>query len=181
MDFRPPPRGYYADYTPQRHRPPAPAAAPPKPPEPAARNEPKAQEETAHKKVKHHTSRRLGWKKPLIALIIIGVVAWLAYGYITTKNQLTSLKGSGATAAQTPTQQLINKISQLVALPPGENPTIATVNDASKLKSQQFFANAKDGDKLLIYSKSGMAVLYRPSTNRVIEYSKVNLSAATPS
>jgi hypothetical protein len=75
-------------------------------------------------------------------------------------------------------QPLENKVSLLVDLPQGETPTIATVNDASKLKNQAFFANAKDGDKVLIYSKAGKAVLYRPSSNRIIEYSTANLGSS---
>jgi hypothetical protein len=81
----------------------------------------------------------------------------------------------------TVSQQLIDKVGLLVDLPQNEAPTIATVNNASKLKNQEFFARAADGDKVMIFNKSGLAVLYRPSTNRVIEYSKVNLANSTQS
>jgi len=118
------------------------------------------------------------WKKIIGGLVLAALVAWLAYGYITTRNQLEQAR-SPAAAGQSQTQQLVNKVGQLVDLPQGEIPAIATVNDASKLKNQAFFANAKDGDKVLIYSKTGKAVLYRPSTNRVIEYSKVNLGGSS--
>jgi hypothetical protein len=103
------------------------------------------------------------------------LIIWLAHGYITTRNQLEQAKNSpGSGGSQT--DQLVGKVGRLVDLPPGETPTIATVNDSAKLKTQAFFADAKDGDKVLIYSKAGKAVLYRPSTNRIIEYSTVNLS-----
>jgi hypothetical protein len=172
MDFNTPSRE--PRYIPRRpHQ--RPAAEPP----PAAGPEP-AREQPAPRKRRLKPARPgKKWLKILLALIILAGVVWLAYGYVHTKNQLEQLATAGG-AGQSPTQQLINKVGKLVDLPSGETPTIATVNDAAKLKSQTFFANAKDGDKVIIYSKAGKAVLYRPSTNKIIEYSKVNLGSTTP-
>lgn len=61
------------------------------------------------------------------------------------------------------------KIGRFMELPKGEQPTLATVTDRDKLKGQDFFADAKNGDKLLIYPKAKRAILYRPSTEKVIE------------
>lgn len=115
------------------------------------------------------------WLKYVAAFLLVALIAFLVYGYITTKSQLEQAKNGGG-SGQTETQQLVNKVSRLVQLPQGETPTIATVNNATKLKNQAFFKDAQNGDKVLIYSKSGKAVLYRPSTNRIIEYSTVNLT-----
>lgn len=54
-------------------------------------------------------------------------------------------------------------------LPAGEQPTLATVADQEKLKGQDFFSHAQNGDKLLIYPKAKKAILYRPSTGKIIE------------
>jgi hypothetical protein len=113
------------------------------------------------------------WWLILLVLALIGLSV-LGYGYIHTKNELTKLKNP-STAGKTETQSLIDKVGKLVQLPSGETPTLATVNDATKLKNQAFFASAQNGDKVLIYSKAGKAVLYRPSTNKIIAYSPVNL------
>jgi len=113
------------------------------------------------------------WWIVLLILAVIGLL-FLGYGYIHTKNELTKLKNP-STAGKTETQQVIDKVGKLVQLPSGETPTLATVNDATKLKNQAFFAGAQNGDKVLIYSKAGKAVLYRPSTNKIIAYSPVNL------
>ena len=115
---------------------------------------------------------------PLV-LAVIGVIifGFLTYGYISTKRQLASL--AGPSAAQNGTNQLVQKIGAHVALP-NETPTIATVEDVTKLNRQDFFKNAQNGDKVLVYAQSGRALLYRPSTEKVIEYSRVSLNAATP-
>jgi hypothetical protein len=163
MDFKTPPRSRYHD---------------PRPLKPVASEAPPEREAPAPKRrVRRPAAGPRNWKKIAASLLLAAVIAVLAYGYLSTKNQLEQSKNS-AGATQTESQQLINKVGQLVDLPSGETPTIATVNDASKLKDQPFFANARNGDKVLIYSKSGKAVLYRPSTNKVIEYSKVNLGSS---
>jgi hypothetical protein len=175
MDFKTPDRSRYYDPRPT-HRVPTRSAAPVPDPEP----EP-PQAEPVPRKRREHKPRgfSLSWAKLLVGIVILGVIVWLTYGYISTKNQLEQAKNSPSGTGTTQTDQLVGKVAQLVDLPQGETPTIATVNDASKLKKQQFFASAKDGDKVLIFSKAGKAVLYRPSTNRVIEYSTVNLSSSS--
>jgi hypothetical protein len=166
MEFRNPSRPSYRhhDHDAPVHRQAAPVPAPAE--EPAA---PPA------KGNKSRAKNILRWWKPAVIILLVAGAGWLAYGYIHTKNELTKLKNPSA-AGQNQTQQLIGKVGRLVDLPSGETPTLATVNDASKLKNQVFFADAQNGDKVLIYNHAGKAVLYRPSTNKIIEYSKVNLN-----
>lgn len=117
------------------------------------------------------------WKL-VIALIVVVLIIFLAYGYFTTKQQL-SQAAQPAQAVKDAKTELIARVGQLVELPQGETPSMATVSDASKLHNQAFFAHAQNGDKVLVYAKAGRAILYRPSTNKVIEYSPVDLSGPT--
>lgn len=60
-------------------------------------------------------------------------------------------------------------LGKLMVLP-NERPSLAVVKDADKLKTQQkFFAQAQNGDKLLVFRNARKAVLYRPSANKIIE------------
>jgi uncharacterized protein HemX len=170
MDFSTPEPSRYHDRRPQHQRP-----APTQQAATTAHDEPVNEKPRRKKRLKKPSSGV--WKRAVIVLLVLSV-GGLVYGYLHTKNQLDQLKAP-ASAGQTETQQLQNKVGKLAALPVGETPTIATVNDASKLKTQAFFANAKNGDKVLIFSKSGKAILYRPSTNQIVEYSTVNLSGGT--
>lgn len=61
------------------------------------------------------------------------------------------------------------KIGRTMELPSGEQPSLATVSDKNKLKGQDFFSRARNGDKLLIYSKARKAILYRPLEGKIIE------------
>jgi hypothetical protein len=68
----------------------------------------------------------------------------------------------------------------LIVLPTGEQPTIATVSDINKLRSQSFFTHARNGDKVLIYTKAQEAILYDPYANKIVEVGPVNMTQATP-
>jgi hypothetical protein len=118
------------------------------------------------------------WWIPVVVVFAVAGLGLLTYGYIDTKNQLAKLSGS-KTANQPEVDQLVGEIGKHFDLP-DEAPTLATVSDVTKLKNQEFFKDAKDGDKVLIYAKEGRALLYRPSTGKIIEYSKVNLNTQTP-
>lgn len=110
-----------------------------------------------------------------LGVLVAGLIVWFIYSYIDTRNQLDKLAKNPNSVQQTESNELTKAIGQYLELP-NETPTIATVNNADKLKDQEFFRNAQNGDKVLIYSKAGRALLYRPSTKKVIEYSKIDLN-----
>ena len=124
------------------------------------------------KKVSFFFGRK--WLLVVIIVLVAGLGA-LAYGYIHTKNELNKAKNP-AVAGKTEAEQIVNQINKYIQLPASETPTLATVSDVSKLKTQTFFKDAQNGDKVLIYTRAGTAILYRPSTKKVIEYAPVNSS-----
>ncbi len=71
---------------------------------------------------------------------------------------------------------MIDAVGRLIVLPVGEQPTIATVSDPARLKSQPFFADAKAGDKVLIYAVAKKAILYSPEEDKIIEVAPLDLS-----
>jgi hypothetical protein len=81
--------------------------------------------------------------------------------------------------AQKELAEVMASVSRHMVLPQNETPTVATVSDPEKLKDQPFFANAKKGDNVLIFSASKKAILYSPSLDRVIEVAPINIDAKT--
>lgn len=113
----------------------------------------------------------------LVALVLAGYLIYLKY-------QETRRLANPAQATQEDVQKLIDRVGRLIVLPQGETPTVATVSDVTKLKDQQFFANAVNGDRVLIYQAAKKAYLYRPGENKIIEVAPVNIgpvNEATPS
>jgi hypothetical protein len=74
-------------------------------------------------------------------------------------------------------KELQTTIGKIMILPTEEEPTLATVADKEKLADQPFFQKAENGDKVLIYTNSGRAILYRPSLDRIVDVTSVNVKA----
>ncbi|NTW46395.1 MAG: hypothetical protein HGB18_05125 [Candidatus Moranbacteria bacterium] len=72
------------------------------------------------------------------------------------------------------TEQLVIRLSRFMELPSEETPTLATVTDKTKLAGQDFFTNAENGDKVLIYQVAGKAILFRPSSGKIVNVAPVN-------
>jgi len=113
---------------------------------------------------------------PYILMIALG-----AGGGIYFAQQKPEIFGlsKGAATVQAEVNSLVAQVGKLISLPTDETPTVATVTDASKVKDQPFFANAKNDDKVLIYQKAAKAILFRPSENRIIEVGAVNINNQT--
>ncbi len=73
---------------------------------------------------------------------------------------------------------LTEQVGKLISLPTDEKPTVETVSDLALLKDKPFFVKAEVGDKVLIYEKSAMAILYRPSKNIIINTVSPNFTDA---
>ena len=124
--------------------------------------------------MKHHSKVLIG----VLALFLIIVAAgggYLFYNYQSSQSELQKLKENPQTVARQEIKEVSAKIGALMELPKNEEPTLATVTDIEKLKNQQFFSQAVNGDKVLIYTQSSKAILYRPETNKIIEVASVNL------
>ena len=116
-----------------------------------------------------------------LSIIVLGVLLlvaiWGLFQYrkaSSLQNELENLKNNPAQVAQEETNTLVKKVSEFLTLP-DEQPTLATVTDPKLLRDQPFFAQAQTGDKVLIYALAKKAILYRPSTNKVIEVAPINL------
>lgn len=100
----------------------------------------------------------------VLAVIAVAGLAAAAYYYW----QYQSLKKNPNAEAQKETISLVTEVGKIMELPANETPTIATIADKDKLKDQSFFKSAQNGDKLLAYTKSMEAILYRPSSRKII-------------
>ncbi len=74
------------------------------------------------------------------------------------------------------TSKALAELGRLIALPLNETPTIASISDKEKLKSQIFFQAAENGDLLFAYATSMKAILYRPSINKIINVAPLTIN-----
>ena len=69
---------------------------------------------------------------------------------------------------------IIQKVGRLILLPE-ERPTVATVSNPEQLKDQPFFAHAKAGDKVLVYSIAKKVYLYDPVGNIIVNVAPLTI------
>lgn len=119
----------------------------------------------------------IDWKKVVILLImvfvIVGLFASTFYLYLNY-TQIKSLVNDPQKLGKQQTKELLKKVGALMEVPE-EEPTVVTILDKTKLQSQPFFRYAQNGDRVLIFSQAKRAVLYRPSSNKIIDVTGVNL------
>lgn len=120
--------------------------------------------------------------KPRLLYIVIGVlVVVVVAGGIFGYSQYTKLQNENKRlsnpqeAAKSETERIKAEVAALIDIPTDEEPTIASVVDASKLSGQAFFVKAQNGDKVIMFQKAKKAILYRPSTKKIIEVAPINI------
>lgn len=116
----------------------------------------------------------------ILVIVLLGAVSAAYYFYRQSLDLKKDLPQTQASAAEQ-VKDVIAKVSRLMILPQDEEPTVATVSEPEKLKDQPFFANAKAGDKVLIYSQAKKAILYDPVADKIVEVAPLNIGTATSS
>ena len=109
----------------------------------------------------------------LILLALLGSGAGIYY-YVQFKTLERRVNDPRAQA-----KDVLAKVGKLIDLPTGEEPTIATVQDAEKIKNQPFFAKAQNGYTVILYTNTRMAILFDDKNNKIINVGTINVG--TPS
>jgi hypothetical protein len=146
-------------------------------------NENMPSEQTSTTSSEHTSSKRFNSKSLFLTLVFsIVVVAALGgalYYYMQYQESQALLKDPQK-ASQHETTKVVEEVGKLIVLPPNEKPQVATVSDVNKLKQQAFFAQAKNGDIVLIYAQAQKAILYDPVQKKVVEVGPINIAQASP-
>lgn len=105
---------------------------------------------TAHKK--------LSGRRTVICITILIVIAG---------GSLWLFRSKPVKLAAAEQQAVMQQVAQLAVVPSGETPSITTVINKAEVK-QAFLQNAENGDKVLLYFQAGRAIVYRPSTHKIV-------------
>lgn len=122
-------------------------------------------------------SSYLNYKYLIPAAVVIALLVLGGGGYLYYQKSQVQLNPNLNT--QDEVKKVVAKVSKLIDLPVGEEPTVATVTDITKLKDQSFFAKAKNGDKVLIYTNAKKAILYDPTLNKVLDVAPINIGSSS--
>ncbi|MHB8661002.1 MAG: hypothetical protein ACYC75_03700 [Minisyncoccota bacterium] len=123
-------------------------------------------------------TRTFGFTRRLPIWFLLIVLALWSYGFYELGRYVVYQENPALSGQQQATD-ILNKVGGLIQLPANEAPTMAAINDAaSAKKTQPFLANAENGDVLIVYSNAQIAILYRPSENKLIAVGPVTSGAA---
>lgn len=118
---------------------------------------------------------------PVIGFFLLVVLSASSIYYYYKYQKAQKILNDPNRFKNTQIKELIETLNKFIELPKDEEPTVATVSNKEQLKSQSFFKNAENGDKILIYTDAKKAILYRPSTKKIIEIAPINLGSPSGS
>ncbi len=125
--------------------------------------------------VKHKSKSPFKFLGVVLMLLIAGAGYGGAYYYYNQYQKTKIVLDNPEVASQNEVKEITEKLGKIYELPADEEPTVATVLDKEKLKDQPFFAKSENGDKVIIYTKSQLAILFRISDNKIISVAPVAL------
>lgn len=123
--------------------------------------------------------RRVFLNRTALYVLVLLVLAGAAgYFFWQNKQNVAKLNNPNQASAQE-VEELTKRVGKLMDLPKDEKPTIISVVDKDKVKTQAFFTNAENGDKVLVYTAAKKAILYRPLTGKIVEVGPVDIAPTT--
>jgi hypothetical protein len=109
------------------------------------------------------------WLPIALLVVVVFVASAFLLGRHSVYQSYPELSGVERAGA------ILEKVGKLIELPQGESPQIAVIENAESVRqTQPFLTNAINGDILIVYTNAQMALLYRPSANRLIAVGPVN-------
>jgi uncharacterized protein YpmB len=103
--------------------------------------------------------------KPTV-LVLVVILALVAGVYWQRKRQ--------ESPARQQMKQIVAEVGKLIILPTGEEPTLVTVEDKTKV-SDTFLKQSENGDKILLYPIARKVFLYRPSSKKLVDVGPLNI------
>jgi len=115
----------------------------------------------------------------LLGIVIAGAGGYSFYMYWSSQQQLAQLQKASPQEYQIlQDEALVRRVGRHMLLP-NETPLVRTLEGVDqKTRNDPFFANAKDGDKVLVFSKR--AILYDPELDKIIEVGAIRQVIPTP-
>lgn len=109
----------------------------------------------------------------LVGVLLIGVLLAGGAYWLNRDASVPAVSAVESQAAAQEAQDIIELVGRHIDLPANEEPTVATVSDPEKLREQPFFAQAKVGYKVLLYTKAKKAYLYDPKRDKLVEVAPI--------
>ena len=117
----------------------------------------------------------------LFLLIALAGFGWSFYSYQSVKKEVQILKDPqlASQLSEQQTKALLEKLSKLIILPADPNPVVAVINDVEALAADQdFYKDANNGDKVILFQKDSKAIIYNEEANRLVNVGPIYFNNA---
>ena len=117
------------------------------------------------------------WQKYKIVFLVVGSVGFgLLLGMKLAGSRCVpeEIEAESVPNYISETEKLLDLAGQLTNLP-AEEPYVITLQNINELKDSEFFMDAADGDRVLIFPEARRAVIYREAEHRVIVEGPIDL------
>lgn len=104
-----------------------------------------------------------------ITIFLVVILIVVASLYLREKKKVKSLRS----IANIEIEEVISMVGRLIILPEDLKPNIATIENVDKLREKEsnFYKNAENGDKLLIYPDQ--VILYNSKRNIIVNVAPI--------
>jgi hypothetical protein len=104
-----------------------------------------------------------------ITILLVVMLTIVTSFYLREKKKVRSLRN----IANIEIEEVVSMVGQLIILPEDLKPNIATIENVGKLREKEpnFYKNANNGDKLLIYTDQ--VILYNPERNIIVNVAPI--------
>lgn len=118
---------------------------------------------------------------PFVIAILILVLLSAAFLKLRNKDAAPNIPGAKDEAVARDVGSLIQKVARHIVIKDGETPSVATVQDADALRSQNpiFYKDAQNGDRVLVWSDK--VVLYSVDRDILLAVLPISIPVPPPS
>lgn len=102
------------------------------------------------------------------ALIVCAILVLLGVGLYFFYSPVSNWQYSYAPATTAEVDTIAKRVSELVAVPSDEAPTVITVANPQELQRWPLFRDSQRGDKVLVYKKNGRIIIYNPTKDKIV-------------
>jgi len=114
---------------------------------------------------------------PSSTKMLAGVVVVVGAVALGLAMRQPDVLGTNTAANEVRAQEVIDSFARIYEF--DEDPSVAMIVDVESLRAEQpnFYADASNGDALIIFPQKQIAILYRPASGKIINTAPVDLPA----
>jgi hypothetical protein len=130
--------------------------------------------------MKQHIPRWQALERRVRLAIIGGTLAviFAFVGAVMAYQRYHEVKADPHVANKLTAEEVSSAVADLYIVPNGEEPSIIRIKDSAAVAGQEFFRGSQDGDYLLVYNKSKLAIIYREQADKLVRVGPLNDQSA---